>query len=90
MSQTFRGTLEAYGVPQRCDWCHTTDKKMTMWRHATGRILNLCFHGCQFMPEPYKATGLSDEWARVDPYSKHRPQPRIRHSVAGGHDWREQ
>jgi len=80
-------TLEAHGVPQRCDWCGSGEKKMVMMAHSSGRILNLCFHGCQWFPEPYKQTGLTDDWERVDPF---RAPPRSAPRYGGGHDWREQ
>lgn len=63
----------------KCSFCGKDKPRMTIKQHSSGAILNLCFHGCQHFPEPYKATGLSDEWTRIDPWIKKRPQPRLRH-----------
>lgn len=63
----------------KCSWCGTKKEKMTIKRHPSGKILFLCFRGCQHFPEPYKATGLSDEWERIDPWIKKRSQPRLHH-----------
>ena len=72
-------------VPQQaytCSWCGLTKKRMTIWQHRiTGRLLYLCFHGCQNFPEPFEATGLTDRWSRVDPWQNYvRRQPKLSHS----------
>ena len=63
----------------QCDYCGANPPKLTIWQHPSGATLNLCFHGCQHFPEPFNATHLSDDWVRVDPWPKTRPQPRLRH-----------
>jgi hypothetical protein len=51
-----------------CDFCGSKRKRLTIFQHPTGARLHLCFHVCQHFPEPFKKTGLSDEWERVDPW----------------------
>ena len=64
----------------KCDYCGSNPNQLTVWRHPSGATLQLCFHGCQHFPEPYRATGLTDEWVRTDPWIRSRPQPRLRHT----------
>lgn len=64
----------------KCAYCGSDPDQLTVWRHASGVLLQLCFHGCQHFPEPFNATGLSDEWERIDPWVKKRPQPHLRHA----------
>ena len=50
---------------------------MATFTHPSGATLSLCFSGCFHYPEPFKATGLSDDWARTDPwqiYTRHQPR----------------
>jgi len=56
----------------KCDWCGTEKDRMAMLQHTTGPILFLCFEGCQHLREPFRNTGLSDDWVRIDPWqAKH-------------------
>lgn len=61
-----------------CDFCKSEKEKMTIQEHPSGKVLTLCFMGCQHFPEPYEATGLSHDWKRVDPWIKKRGQPKLR------------
>lgn len=62
-----------------CDYCHAKKKKMTQWRHTTGKVLNLCFN-CQHFGEPYRDSGVGiTGWERVDPWVKKRAQPGLSH-----------
>ncbi len=73
--------LEAYdGQLKKCAFCGSEKETKVMMRHSSGRILCLCFRGCQHFPEPYLATGLNDPegWVRVDPWRQKRPQPRLK------------
>ena len=63
----------------RCSFCHAVRERMTMWMHDSGVVIYLCFHGCQHFPEPFRDTGLSDNWDRVDPWQDYkRSQPGLR------------
>ena len=63
----------------KCAWCGAEKERMTIWRHRTGTELTLCFLGCQWFLEPFRATGLTDsEWSRVDPWRRIRRQPRLK------------
>jgi len=62
----------------RCFFCGAVRPRMAIMRHETGTVIYLCFHGCQHFPEPFRDTGLSDDWQRVDPWVKKRAQPGLR------------
>ena len=66
-------------MPEKCDFCGREKDRLAIFEHPTGRILRLCFHGCQHFPEPFQTTGLPDTWIRIDGNVKFRPQPRLRY-----------
>jgi hypothetical protein len=66
----------------KCAFCKAMRDRMTVLLHPTGKIMTLCFFGCQNFPEPYRATGLSDEWVRIDPWQDYKKElPRLRKKV---------
>ena len=73
------------GKPLECAWCHAKKQKMTIWIHKpSGTKIALCFHGCQFIPEPFEQAvenGSWEEWERVDPWQRSREKPGLKQAV---------
>jgi hypothetical protein len=62
-----------------CFWCGLQKKKMTTWKHTTGKVIYLCFLGCQNFPESFrKAIPQSKpiEWERIDQYQNYTRKQR--------------
>ncbi|MGB9022389.1 MAG: hypothetical protein WCC94_03025 [Candidatus Bathyarchaeia archaeon] len=68
------------GLPSRlrCFFCGAIRERLAILENCSGVIIYLCFHGCQHFPEPFRDTGLVDDWTRIDPWQNvKRHQPKL-------------